>query len=74
VSRRHALVVADADGVRVLDDRSLNGVFLNGRRVEFGALTDGDEIAVGRHSIHYLDTATVGSAGSRAPARAGSAD
>jgi pSer/pThr/pTyr-binding forkhead associated (FHA) protein len=74
VSRRHALVVADADGVRVLDDRSLNGVFLNGRRVEFGPLTDGDEIAVGRHSIYYLDTATVGSAGSRAPAQAASAD
>lgn len=74
VSRRHALVVADADGVRVLDDRSLNGVFLNGRRVDFSPLSDGDEIAVGRHSIHYLDTATVGSAGGRTPARAAAAD
>ena len=26
VSRRHALVVSEADGVRVLDDRSLNGI------------------------------------------------
>ena len=30
VSRRHALVVNQADGVRVLDDRSLNGVYVNG--------------------------------------------
>ena len=50
VSRRHALVVNQADGVRVLDDRSLNGVFVNGRRVEWAPLTDGDEITIGRHT------------------------
>ncbi len=38
VSRRHALVVRQADGVRVLDDRSLNGVFVNGERVEWRPL------------------------------------
>ena len=38
VSRRHALIVRQADGVRVLDDRSLNGVFVNGERVEWRAL------------------------------------
>jgi pSer/pThr/pTyr-binding forkhead associated (FHA) protein len=67
VSRRHALVVSQADGVRVLDDRSLNGVYVNGERVDWAPLTDGDEIAIGRHSIHYFDTATVGS-GQSAPA------
>jgi pSer/pThr/pTyr-binding forkhead associated (FHA) protein len=68
VSRRHALVVRQADGVRVLDDRSLNGVFVNGERVEWRALSDGDEIVVGRYrmtfvivapkprSLHPLDT------------------
>ncbi|MGZ4174072.1 MAG: FHA domain-containing protein, partial [Solirubrobacteraceae bacterium] len=30
VSRRHALIVRQPDGLRVLDDRSLNGVFVNG--------------------------------------------
>ena len=44
VSRRHALVVSQEDGVRVLDDRSLNGIYVNGRRVEWSPLTDGDEI------------------------------
>ena len=62
VSRRHALVVSQAEGVRVLDDRSLNGVYVNGERVEWAPLTDGDEITIGRHSIFFLDTATVGSA------------
>jgi hypothetical protein len=62
VSRRHALVVSQADGVRVLDDRSLNGIFVNGRRVEWSPLTDGDEITIGRHTLFYLDTAKVASA------------
>ena len=51
VSRRHALVVCQADGVSVLDDRSLNGVYVNGRRVEWSPLADGDEIVVGRHTL-----------------------
>ena len=69
VSRRHALVVCQADGVRVLDDRSLNGVYVNGRRVEWSPLTDGDEIAVGRHTIYFLDTtsSTAGAARRRRP-------
>jgi hypothetical protein len=59
VSRRHALVVNQADGVRVLDDRSLNGISVNGRRVEWSPLTDGDEIGVGRHTLFYLDSVSV---------------
>jgi pSer/pThr/pTyr-binding forkhead associated (FHA) protein len=59
VSRRHALIVSQADGVKVLDDRSLNGVYVNGRRVEWSVLSDGDEILVGRHSIWFLDTTSV---------------
>src|SRR5918994_101643 len=62
VSRRHALVVSQAEGVRVLDDRSLNGVYVNGARVEWSPLADGDEITIGRHAIYFLDAATVGSA------------
>ena len=61
VSRRHALVVSQAEGVRVLDDRSLNGIDVNGRRVEWSPLADGDEIAIGRHTLFFMDTAAVGS-------------
>jgi pSer/pThr/pTyr-binding forkhead associated (FHA) protein len=61
VSRRHALVVSQAEGVRVLDDRSLNGIYVNGHRVEWSPLTDGDEITIGRHTIFFMDTVSVGS-------------
>jgi FHA domain/Zinc-ribbon containing domain len=54
VSRRHALLVRQPDGVRVLDDRSLNGVFVNGERIEWRMLEDGDEIVVGRYQLHFL--------------------
>ncbi len=68
VSRRHALIVRQADGVRVLDDRSLNGVFVNGERVEWRVLRDGDEIMVGRYRVHFVEVlaapATVGAASS----------
>ena len=54
VSRRHALIVRQPDGVRLLDDRSLNGVFVNGSRVEGKALQDGDEIIVGRYRLVFV--------------------
>jgi pSer/pThr/pTyr-binding forkhead associated (FHA) protein len=62
VSRRHALIVRQADGVRVLDDRSLNGVFVNGERVEWRELRDGDEIVVGRYRLAFLDAMPEGAA------------
>jgi pSer/pThr/pTyr-binding forkhead associated (FHA) protein len=62
VSRRHALVVNQPEGVRVLDDRSLNGIYVNGRRVEWSPLSDGDEVLIGRHTLFFLNTVGVGSA------------
>jgi len=59
VSRRHALIVRQPDGLRVLDDRSLNGVFVNGERVEWSTLADGDEIVVGRHHLHFMELSVV---------------
>jgi hypothetical protein len=59
VSRRHALIVRQPDGVRVLDDRSLNGVFVNGDRVEWSTLRDGDEILVVRHRLCFVDIPVV---------------
>jgi pSer/pThr/pTyr-binding forkhead associated (FHA) protein len=56
VSRRHALIANEEAGVRVLDDRSLNGIQVNGRRVEWSPLVDGDELVIGRHVLHFLDT------------------
>jgi pSer/pThr/pTyr-binding forkhead associated (FHA) protein len=57
VSRRHALIVSELpDSLRVLDDRSLNGVFLNGEIVEWGRLEDGDELAIGRYRLFALES------------------
>jgi predicted RNA-binding Zn-ribbon protein involved in translation (DUF1610 family) len=59
VSRRHALIVRQPDGLRVLDDRSLNGVFVNGERVEWSTLANGDEVVIGRHHLHFVDVPVV---------------
>ncbi|MBW3608437.1 MAG: FHA domain-containing protein [Actinobacteria bacterium] len=60
VSRRHAVLIGEADGVRVLDDRSLNGVFVNGQRVVSQLLADGDEIVIGRYRLRFLDRSPLG--------------
>jgi DNA-directed RNA polymerase subunit RPC12/RpoP len=57
VSRRHAIIVRQDGGPRVLDDRSLNGVFLDGERVEWGPLEDGAELIIGRYRLFFLDSA-----------------
>lgn len=54
VSRRHALIHSDREGAKALDDRSLNGLFVNGEKVEMRALEDGDELGVGRFRIFFL--------------------
>ena len=55
VSRRHAVLLVEDDGVRVLDDRSLNGVFVNGSRVVSERLTDDDRLVVGRYRLRFVD-------------------
>ena len=56
VSRRHALIVSEPDAsLRVLDDRSLNGVFVNGECLEWGKLKDGDRLTIGRYQLFVLD-------------------
>jgi len=54
VSRRHAIILHDAEGTRILDDRSFNGVVVGGKRVSSALLRDGDVIELGRVKLHYL--------------------
>jgi pSer/pThr/pTyr-binding forkhead associated (FHA) protein len=69
VSRRHAVLVVEAEGIRVLDDRSLNGVFVNGERIVSQTLSDGDEIVIGRYRLRFADcSAEVAAAGATATA------
>ena len=48
VSRKHAVIVLRDESVVILDDRSMNGVWVNGERVTDATLNDGDEITLGR--------------------------
>jgi hypothetical protein len=55
VSRRHAILVNRESGVRLLDDRSSNGTFVNGRRVTQTELCSGDVLVLGKVVLRYLD-------------------
>jgi len=56
VSRRHALIVrTPEDELRALDDRSLNGLFVNGEQADWAPLDDGDELEVGRYRLYVLE-------------------
>jgi DNA-directed RNA polymerase subunit RPC12/RpoP len=55
VSRRHAMVACESGRPpRLLDDRSLEGVLVNGHRTEFAELQPGDEVAIGRFRLFLL--------------------
>jgi pSer/pThr/pTyr-binding forkhead associated (FHA) protein len=55
VSRNHALLVRRRDGLYIDDLGSLNGTYVNRRRIESQRLDDGDEIQVGKYKLSYLE-------------------
>ena len=55
VSRRHALVTKRGEATVILDDRSLNGVTVNGVRVSEKQLADGDTLTVGHVAMRYYE-------------------
>jgi DNA-directed RNA polymerase subunit RPC12/RpoP len=55
VSRRHAMICSDrGQRPRVLDDRSLNGILVNSRKIDVAALNPGDELTIGRYRLYLL--------------------
>lgn len=57
VSRRHAMIALDEGRPpRILDDRSLNGLLVNGSKVDWTELSDGDELAIGRYRLFLLQS------------------
>jgi pSer/pThr/pTyr-binding forkhead associated (FHA) protein len=54
VSRNHALIVRRRDGLYIDDLGSLNGTYVNRRRIESHKLVDGDELQVGKYKLTYL--------------------
>jgi hypothetical protein len=54
VSRKHA-VLRERDGSFFIEDQgSLNGTFVNRKRVESAQLDDGDELQVGKYRLTYF--------------------
>jgi FHA domain/zinc-ribbon domain len=54
VSRRHAVLIQRDGRFYVEDQGSLNGTFLNRRRIESAELSDGDELQVGKYRMTFL--------------------
>jgi hypothetical protein len=55
VSRTHALVVRHGRVVRVLDNRSTAGTYVNGRRVVATNIQNGDVIRIGPVVMQYIE-------------------
>jgi pSer/pThr/pTyr-binding forkhead associated (FHA) protein len=54
VSRNHALLVRRRDGLYIDDLGSLNGTYVNRRRIESHRLSNGDELQVGKYKLTFL--------------------
>ena len=54
VSRRHAEFRRTAEGFEVADIGSLNGTYVNREPIEVSALTNGDEVQIGKFRLVFL--------------------
>ena len=60
VSRRHAVIAIRGAQAMILDDRSLNGIAVNGARVGEAPLRHGDRITLGRLTLRYVEVGAGG--------------
>jgi pSer/pThr/pTyr-binding forkhead associated (FHA) protein len=54
VSRDHALIVRRGSEYYLDDCGSLNGTYINRRRIESQRLSDGDELQIGKYKLAFL--------------------
>jgi pSer/pThr/pTyr-binding forkhead associated (FHA) protein len=54
VSRKHAVLVERNGGFFIEDQGSLNGTFVNRKRVESAQLDDGDELQIGKYRLTFF--------------------
>ena len=54
VSRRHAELVREAETFSIRDLGSLNGTYVNRRRIESVVLEDDDEVQIGKYRLTFL--------------------
>jgi adenylate cyclase len=56
ISRNHAKITADKDGVRLVDLGSKNGTLVNDVKIEKAILKNGDRIHLGKFEITFTDS------------------
>jgi pSer/pThr/pTyr-binding forkhead associated (FHA) protein len=54
VSRDHAILVRRGNEYHLDDMGSLNGTYVNRRRIESHRLVDGDELQIGKYKLTFL--------------------
>ncbi len=58
VSRRHALIIREGDDLKLVDDSSLNGIFVAAERIDRHTLVDGDSFLIGRYQMNFVSVTT----------------
>ena len=56
VSRLHCRITAAGDNLEVVDLKSTNGTFVNGKRVHKARVSDGDQLRIGRVTLQVSKT------------------
>lgn len=54
VSRRHAELLREGDAFSIRDLGSLNGTYVNRKRIESTVLEDDDEVQIGKYRLTFL--------------------
>jgi pSer/pThr/pTyr-binding forkhead associated (FHA) protein len=54
VSRNHAVLLEDGGAFSVEDQGSLNGTFVNRKRIDSSPLTHGDELQIGKYRMTFI--------------------
>ncbi len=54
VSRRHAEITRQGATFEIVDQRSLNGTYVNGERVDRSSLVNGGEVRVGKFRLNFF--------------------
>ena len=54
VSRRHAEITRSGSAFEIVDQRSLNGTYVNGERVDRSELANGYELRIGKFRMNFF--------------------
>jgi ABC transport system ATP-binding/permease protein len=73
-SRHHATLIPGPSGTEIRDNRSINGTFVNGARVESAMLNDGDTVTIGNVDLIFRGGTLVRGSATEAATRTGGLD